>query len=91
MKNLKTYILITIGFIMFLYVLGRVGYEEDHYTREATVTDIKSEVIYATDTRGYLWSFESSEFNIGDNIEMLMCANHTGDISDDTIEKVVLR
>lgn len=91
MKNLKTYILITIGFIMFLYVLGRVGYEEDHYTREATVTDINNEIIYVTDTKGYLWSFESSEFNIGDEVKMLMCANHTGDISDDIIEEVVLR
>ena len=91
MKNLKTYILMTIGFIMFLYILGRVGYEEDHYIKEATVTDINNEIIYATDTRGYIWSFESSDFNIGDKIEMLMCANHTGDISDDIVEKVVLR
>lgn len=91
MKSLKTYALIIIGFIVFVYVLGRVGYEEDHYTREATVTSIKNEIVYVTDTKGYYWSFESSDFNVGDEVEMLMCANHTGDISDDIIEKVVLR
>ena len=91
MKNLKTYMLITIGFIVFFYVLGRVGYEEDHYIREAIVTNVKNEIVYAIDTQGYCWSFENSNFNIGDEIELLMCANHTRDISDDVIEKVALQ
>lgn len=91
MKNLKTYTLIIIGLIAFFYVVGRIGYEEDHYTREATVTNVKNEIIYVMDTKGYYWSFESSEFAIGDEVKMLMCANHTGDISDDIIEEVVLR
>lgn len=91
MKNLKTYMLIIIGFIVFFYVLGRVGYEEDHYIREVIVTNIKNEIVYAIDTQGYYWSFENSNFNIGDEIELLMCANHTGDISNDIIEKAALQ
>lgn len=91
MKNFKTYALIIVGFIVFFYVVGKIGYEEDHYTREATVTNVQNEIVYVMDTKGYYWSFESANFIIGDKIEMLMCANHTGDISDDIIEKVALR
>lgn len=55
------------------------------------VTNIKNEVVYAIDIQGYYWSFKNSNFNIRNEIKILMCVNHTRDISDDTIEKVVQR
>lgn len=51
MKNFKTYTLIIIGFIVFFCVVEKIGYEEDYCTREAIVTNIKNEIVYAMGTK----------------------------------------
>lgn len=94
MKKFVMHMLLVLGFIMFFVLVGFVGYDEDHYTREAKIVDIRGKVVYVVDNKGYYWSFDSSEIsvdiNIDDKVELLMCANHTSDISDDIIDKVAL-
>ena len=37
------------------------------------------------DIKGYYWSFEHLKFTIDNEVKMLICVNHIGDISDDII------
>lgn len=94
MKKFVMHMLLVLGFIMFFVLVGFVGYDEDHYTREAKIVDIRGKVVYVVDNKGYYWSFDSAEISvdidIDDKVELLMRANHTSDISDDIIEKVAL-
>lgn len=91
MKRAKDTIIITIGMILFLFVIGRVGWHENHDTRDATVTRVEGNTISVVDSVGYYWEFYGEGYNVGDEVRLLMCLNHTTDISDDAVENVEYR
>lgn len=89
--KIKVITIVLIGIILFIFILGKVGYMEDHYTKEGTVTNIQNGIVTVKDNQGYFWEFEGSNFKIGDKVELLMSANHTGTFEDDIVENAVLQ
>lgn len=56
MKRVKdTIIIIIIGMILFLFVIGRVGWYEDHDARDAAVTRVEGNTVSVVDSVGYYW------------------------------------
>ena len=79
-------------FIVFMLVLGRVGYWETHYYREGEVVSVSGQLVEVEDRIGYTWEFYGDGFHKGDNVKMLMFNNGTDNIiTDDEIENVKLR
>lgn len=91
MKRVRDTMIITIGMILFLFVIGRVGWHEDHDTRDATVTRVECNTVSVVDSVGYYWEFYGEGYDVGDEVRLLMRLNHTADISDDVVESVEYR
>ena len=71
---------------ILILVIGRVGYHEMHYHREAIVISIDSNIVTVKDKCNYLWDFVGDGYAKGDKVKMLMHTNGTnGMIEDDTI------
>lgn len=81
----------TLALIAFLLVVGRVGWYECHYHREAEVIKVENNVVRVKDKAGYFWTFTGDGYKVGDEVRMLMFNNTTDSIiGDDEIEEVEL-
>lgn len=79
----------TLGLILFLLMLGRVGYYETTYKIEATVTDVLGPTAEYTDTRGHQWIADRDKHQLGDTVTLVMFNNGTeGYLYDDAVRKV---
>lgn len=91
-KKLFTNIIFpVVTIIVFVVILGRIGYWENHYVMTATVVEVENENIFLTDTNGNLWecSFDTNDFIVGDIVKVTMFDSHTHlNIYDDEIERV---
>lgn len=91
LAGLAQLLLATLAVIAFLYVVGRVGWWECHYYREATVISVENELVTVKDGIGKKWRFTGEGYKVGDEVRMLMDNNTTDSIiSDDIIEEVEL-
>lgn len=70
-----------------MIILNKIGYMEDHYSKDIKVTHIHNSTVYVKDNHGYTYSFYSTDYNVEDLITIEVCMNHTKDTCDDTIEK----
>ena len=78
-------ILMMILVVIFYWCL----WYETHYTREATVIDVTDNIVTVIDRCDYTWSFEGDDFNVNDEVELMMNTMHTdSNIFDDEIEDV---
>lgn len=90
-ERVQTFIAL-IGLLLFLLLVGRVGYWETHYNRDATVVSVQGQLVTVEDRIGMLWDFYADGYKVGDEVRMLMDNNTTDNIiTDDTIEDVKLR
>ena len=91
-KQVKTVIFAIVTIILFFIVLGRVGYHETHYNREAIVISINSDsVITVKDNTNNVWKFVGDGYTVGDEVQMLMSTEGTESIiTDDKIINVKL-
>ncbi len=88
---MKKAILTATVIILTILAIGRLGYLETHYTREATVINVEDELIIVEDEQGFIWDFEGTGFTTGDKVKMTMDNNLTDtNIEDDIIENVRL-
>lgn len=79
----------TIGLILFLFMLGKVGYIETTYKIDATVTDVLGPTAEYTDTRGHIWIGDREKHDIGDPVTLVMFNNGTDSyLLDDCIDRV---
>lgn len=84
----KSVVLIITMIIIFCWC----SWFEVHYTREATVTAVAGEEVTVVDTNGNEWMFIGNEFNVNDNVKLIMNTMHTElNIYDDVIEDVERR
>lgn len=98
MNKIKDLAVGVLGFVAVISVVGRVGYWENHYDRQATVTDVvvceTEYLVEVEDAGGYTWEFYAEnreDFKMGDNVKMRMCTMDTdSNIFDDVIEDVKL-
>ena len=89
-KVLETVVFI-IGVIIFLFVVGRVGYFETHYEMECKVVKVKNNIITLEDSVGFRWEVENDSLTIDDKCIVTFFTNDTDNRLDDVIEKVEKR
>jgi hypothetical protein len=68
-------------------ILGLMWGWESTYTREATVTNSKDNIVTVKDNCGYIWKYKGSA-TVGDTVELVMFDNHTSKITDDIVKGV---
>ena len=86
-KTLETIALI-IGFIIFILVVGRIGYWELHYKMDCEVVEIVDNVIPLEDSTGNLWEVEDINLELGETYTVVFFNNNTSIRTDDEIEKI---
>lgn len=91
LQGIRNLVLATLALLAFLLVVGKAGWYECHYTREAEVIKVENDLVKVKDDAGYLWTFSADGYRVGDRVEMLMFNNTTDSIiRDDEIEEVKL-
>lgn len=68
-------------------VLGFMWSAESTYTRKAVITKSENNIVTCQDKSGHIWQYKG-EAVVGDEVELVMCDNHTSKITDDIIKKV---
>lgn len=81
-------ITLIVGIIIFIIVIGRVGYWDLHYTMECEVVEINNNIVTLKDTEGYLWEFENNSLEIGETYTAIFFNNDTYTRNDDKIEEI---
>jgi hypothetical protein len=75
-------------FILFMTLLGLVGYVENHYSCTAEIVEIDGSTYTVETPKGNLYQFDIEEYQEGDEIKIYFDGNHTDTFSDDIIYKV---
>lgn len=86
-KALQTIALI-IGLIIFILIIGRIGYWDLHYEMECEVVKIVDDVVTLEDGSGYLWEVEDTTLELGETYTVVFFNNDTSIRTDDEIEKI---
>ena len=86
-KVLKT-IAFIIGLIIFMMIIGRVGYWDLHYEMDCKVVEITDNVITLEDSTGNLWEVEDINLELGETYTVVFFNNDTSIRTDDEIEKI---
>ena len=86
---MKKLICVTLCVIMFIGMVGCVGYTEHRYTRKnCEVVIVENDKITVEDELGYLWTFEGEGFEKGEKVNLKMFDSCTGTMEDDIIEGI---
>ena len=89
MMSLKEWIQGLLIAIIFILILNFCSIVETTYTQNATVIQVKNNIILIEDKKGYVWEFKASEFSVGDKVKLTMDNNHTDlIINDDKIKQI---
>ena len=86
-KALQT-IAFIIGFIIFILIVGRVGYWDLHYEMDCEVVKIVDDVVTLEDSTGNLWEVEDTTLELGETYTVVFFNNDTSIRTDDEIEKI---
>ena len=89
--NIAKCIIAGIGVVLAILFIGFVGKMETHYTRDGFVAEVNEGITTIEDYTGNLWDIESTEFQIGDNVSLLLIDNGTQELQDDVVEDVIYR
>ena len=72
-----------------VFIIGRVGWHELHYSMNGTVTRVEQNEVFVVDEDGEVWSFFGDGFNTGDKVVLTMDTNGTDlNKTDDEITNV---
>ena len=86
-KVLET-IAFIIGLIIFILIIGRVGYWDLHYEMDCEVVKIVDDVVTLEDNTGNLWEVENTTLEFGETYTVVFFNNDTSIRTDDEIEKI---
>lgn len=86
-KVLET-IAFIIGFIIFMAIVGRVGYWDLHYEMDCEVVKIVDNVVTLEDGSGHLWEVENTILELGETYTVVFFNNDTSIRTDDEIEEI---
>lgn len=85
----KIAIKICLLIIITMIIFSIVSWYESHYIRDAKVIKVSNNIVTVIDRTKNVWTFEGTDFDINDIVELLMTTKHTKDnIYDDEIIKV---
>ena len=81
-----------VAIVVLVSILCLCGYIETHYDRQGKVIQIEeNNSVIVEDNCGHIWAFESTDFNVGDNVVMIMHNNYTDNVVTDDIIVNVLK
>lgn len=84
--NIKERAIAIVMLLMFLMLIGRVGYWETHYTEDATVIAVTGQIITVKDEGGQVWEFYGDGYEVGDRVHLHIDNNETDNtITDDKV------
>lgn len=86
-KALET-IVFLIGFVIFMLIVGKVGYWDLHYEMDCEVVEIVDNVITLEDSSGNLWEVEDVNLEFGKTYTIVFFNNDTSMRIDDEIEEI---
>ena len=86
-KVLET-IAFIIGFIIFMAIVGRVGYWDLHYEMDCEVVKIVDDVVTLEYCSGYLWEIKDTTLELGETYTVVFFNNDTSIRTDDEIEEI---
>ena len=73
--------------LVIVMAIGIIGNMESTYTRQATVTNSKDNVVTVEDNCGCIWAYKGSA-TVGDTVTLVMHDSHTSKITDDIVKGV---
>lgn len=85
--NIKERAIAIVMLLMFLALIGRVGYWETHYTEDATVIAATGQIVTVEDDRGQVWEFYGDGYKVGNRVHLHIDNNATDTTTTD--DKVV--
>ena len=86
---MKKIIAATLVVILFVMMVGVIGYTEHRYTKEnCMVVMVEDNEITVEDNLGEWWTFYGEGFQKGDRVNLEMFDSCTGTNTDDVIENV---
>lgn len=84
----KKNILIIIMAMILLIIVIIVLKSEPYYTRKVTIIEVQNQEIVVEDGQGHQWCFGGEEYEVDQEITIIMHNNYTDSIYDDKIVKV---
>jgi hypothetical protein len=86
---MKKFLVAVLVMVMFIGMIGVIGYTEHRYTKEnCVVVMVENDEITVEDKLGYAWTFYGEGFQKGDKVNLKMFDSCTGTNTDDVIEGV---
>lgn len=86
---MKKLIATTLVVILFVMMVGVIGYTEHRYTKEnCVVVMVENDEITVEDNLGEWWTFYGEGFQKGERVNLTMFDSCTGTNRDDVIERV---
>ena len=87
--KLKNFIVGIVIVVIGIFIISGINNIDNTYKKNCTITSIKGDNIYITDESGYIFSFKGNGYEDGESVQVTFNDNHTGNIKDDTIIKVI--
>lgn len=87
--KLKNFIIGNVIIIITIFIISAINNIDNTYKKNCIVTSIKGDNIYITDESGYIFSFKGNGYEDGETVQVTFYDNHTGNIKDDTIIKLI--
>ena len=84
----KRSILVAIMAIILIIIVIMVLRSEPYYTRKVTIVEVQNQEIVVEDGQGHQWCFGGKEYEVDQEITIVMHNNYTDSIYDDKIVKV---
>ena len=86
---MKRILATTLVVILFVMMVGVIGYTEHRYTKEnCVVVMVENDEITVEDNLGHWWTFYGEGFQKGEKVNLTMFDSCTGTNTDDVIENV---
>lgn len=85
----KNFIIGIVIIIISVFVISGINNIDNTYKKNCTITSIKGNNIYITDRNGYMFSFTGNGYKEGEVVQVTFNDNHTSNIKDDIIVKVI--
>lgn len=85
--NIKEGAIAIVMLLLFLALIGRVGYWETHYTEDATVIAATEQIVTVEDDKGQVWEFYGDGYKVGDRVHLHIDNNETDNTTTD--DKIV--
>ena len=88
--NIWKSIIAGIGVVLAIFIVGLIGKYETSYELSANVESVKDGITIFADNDGNVWSYETSEFENGETVILVLHDGGTSRVQDDAITEIKL-